>query len=278
MIKTLLSACVALLAINTVAPPTALGQVDQGIVRRKASAEDSVALKRYWKGANSCSLYSRQRQRCLDSALMLQPQCAYYWQQKAMPLYKQRKYEAGAPYLDSAVKYGRREYIDYRGFMKCIFQKSYRVAINDFHEAKSLLGAGGVMDHTYDFYLGLCHLQLNQIDSAEHYFVKTIRDQQRARGEDWVHNLDLFYLGIVYYEKEQYEKAIQAFDKSLKQYSNFSDAKFYKSICLKNMGKKEEAALLFDEAKKDYVSGATINEDSKFYEQYPYQVPNYFYK
>lgn len=86
-------------------------------------------------------MYSQDHQLYLDSVLSILPHSAYHWQPKAMPLYKQKKYEIGSAYLDSAVKYDdRQQYLEYRGFMKCIFQKTYKSAITDFEEAKKLQG------------------------------------------------------------------------------------------------------------------------------------------
>ena len=192
-----------------------------------------------------------------------------------MPLYKQKKYEIGAPFLDSAVKYDAQRYIDYRAFMKCIFQKSYRDAIKDFQTAKIVIGAGAVMDHYYDFYIGLCYLQLDELDSAQHYLTATINYQQHTNGD--VHFLDLFYLGIVFYEKEDYPKAIEAFDKSLAVYKDFSDAKFYKATCLWKINKNEQALAVMKEGELDFKQGSTIIEDNVIYEKYPYQVDKAVY-
>ncbi len=133
------------------------------------SVQDSLQLAKYVDSINTVPLFSRRHQLYYDSALAIKPWKAAWWQQKAMPLFKTKKYEVGMPFLDSAVKYDTRRYIDYRAFMKCIFQKDYRSAIPDFITAKTIIGDGSVMDHTYDFYLGLCYLQLYQFDSAEYY-------------------------------------------------------------------------------------------------------------
>jgi tetratricopeptide (TPR) repeat protein len=240
----------------------------------KLSVTDSITSREYWSKANKSGLYSQTRQRYLDSALTIDHTSAYYWQQKAMPLYKQKKYEAGAPFLDSAVKYNPKQYMEYRGFMKCIFQKSYTSAIADFHTAKAWVGESGVMDHSYDFYIGLSYLQLDKFDSAEYYLVKSTSEQRKSKGEDWVHPVDLFYLGIVYYEVADYNKAIEHFNKSLKQYHNFSDVKYYKANCLKRLNRMDEAYALMKEAQADFKAGATINEDNMIYELYPYQIFN----
>ncbi len=241
------------------------------------SFKDSLKADAYWDSADRSPLHSQKRQRYLDSALALTPQRAFFWQQKAMPLCKQKKYEIGMPYLDSAVKYDKREYIDYRAFMKCIFQKNYGSAIADFNTARRINGNIGLMDHSYDFYTGLCYLQLDRFDSAEYYIGQSINGQKKSLGDNWVHYMDLFYMGVVEYEKGNYAGAIENFDASLKQYKNFSDAKYYKAICLSRLNKKEAALKIALEGMQDIKDGYTINEDNSFYEEYPYQVRKYFF-
>ena len=69
-----------------------------------------------------------------------------------------------------------------------------------------------------------------------------------------------------------YGRALQAFDKCLKLYKNFSDAEYYKAACLKYSKRNEEALVLMTQARDDFKQGYTINEDNVDYEVYPYQV------
>jgi tetratricopeptide (TPR) repeat protein len=219
-------------------------------------------------------LFSQKRGLYLDSTLLIYPTNAYLWQQKAMPLFKQRKYEIGMMYLDSAVKYNA-DYIDYRAFMKCIFQKDYRSSIKDFRLASTIKGNSYVMDHPYPFYEGLCYLQLNKIDSAGYSINKCIQNEIKLHGESWVHFMHWFYYGIVLFEKEDYTNAISYFDKCLKIYANLPDAKYYKAICLENLQKVKPALDLFIEAESDLKQGYTNNEGNALYEAYPYQASKY---
>jgi tetratricopeptide (TPR) repeat protein len=272
MTKTLIKLnLTTLLALIGLCNPV-FGQTNNTNIERQITSNDSVLLHRYLDSINISPLYSQKRQKYYDSALSIKPWKASWWQQKAMPLFKQKKYEIGMVFLDSAVKYDRHRYIDYRAFIKCIFQKSYRDAIKDFEASKECIGAGAVMDHSYDFYIGLCYLQLNQLDSSIFFLTKTINDQKKAIGEDWVHPLDLFYLGIVYYEKEDYAKALESFDYCLKMYPDFSDAEYYKAVTLKKSNKPAEALVLMTLAYDHFKTGYTINEDNVDYEIYPYQV------
>jgi tetratricopeptide (TPR) repeat protein len=209
-------------------------------------------------------------QNCLDEGLKKDSTIAYLWQQKAMPYFKARKYEVGMPFLDKAVYYNAERWQPYRGFMKCIFSKSYKDAIADLEECKKKFGNGYVMDHSYDFYIGISYLQLNEYTKAESYLKNYVEDMfQKRQGLE--HPTALFYLGIANYELKKYNEALVLFDKALKLYPNFSDVKYYKAICLSRIGNTDEVANLLKEAKEDYKQGYKLNEDNTIYETYPYQ-------
>ena len=237
----------------------------------QAKVRDSILLLKYFEKLNHTDLYSQERQNYLDSILLIKPKAAYLWQQKAMPLFKQKKYSIGMMYLDKAVDYDTTgHWLEYRAFIKCIFQKDYKSAIADFDIAKQKNGFGFIMDHSYDFYTGLSYLQLNEFSKAATSIQSSI--DYREKKMNGAHYLENFYLGIVQMEMGQLDKAISLFDAALNAYSHFSDAKFYKAQCLLKLGKIDLAKPLYREALKDLEKGFTINEDNVIYEIYPYQV------
>ncbi|WP_143055649.1 tetratricopeptide repeat protein [Flavobacterium terrigena] len=243
---------------------TALEKVKQ---KQDAIIEEyytNCALKHNYKYEAS------QWQACLDKGLAKDSTIAYLWQQKAMPLFKARKYEAGMVFLDKAVALDENKWLDYRAFIKCIFAKTFKESIIDFEKCKARIGNSYVMDHTYDFHIALCYLQLNEFEKAEKTFKADTDFQKQNQGE--AHHLDLFYYGISIFEQNRFEEAITVFDRALKQYPTFSDVKFYKALCLRKISKMEEAKILFEESKKDLENGSTINEDQIHYEMYPYQI------
>ncbi|WP_282068948.1 tetratricopeptide repeat protein [Olleya namhaensis] len=209
-------------------------------------------------------------QNCLDTGLKVDSTVAYLWQQKAMPYFKAKKYEVGMTYLDKAVLYKPERWLSYRAFIKCIFAKTYKSAIVDFEECIKREGNTYVMDHTYRFYIALSYLQLNEFEKAENLLKKDIIEQEKEWGEP--HFLDLFYYGISKYEQRKWQEATTAFDKVIAQYPTFSDAKYYKSICLRHQNKIEDSKTFILEAKEDAALGNTINEANSIYEPYPYQV------
>lgn len=236
-----------------------------------ASENDSIvdevmySVRRY-------SINSQKRRTALDSAIAKHPSIAYFYQQRAMPLYKEDKDELGKPFLEKAAELNPQRYLDYKGFMECIFSKNYREAISDFEKFLALFGEGYVMDHTYYFYIGISYLQLNEFEKAKIYLDKSIAQIESESGREWVHHLDLMYLGIANMELKDYKNAIIAFDEALSKYPKFGDVKYYKAFCLYKLMNGEEAEKLFLEAKKDILLGNTINEDNVTYERYPYQV------
>ena len=239
--------------------------------------EEQITEKYLRNGAWRYRYFAPEYQLYLDSAIAINPNMAYLYQQKAMPLFKQGKYELGMKSLDKAVELEPNEYLDYRAFIKCIFAKTYEAAITDFQQAKKLIAEHGVvMDHSYDFYIGLCYLQRSDFPQALSYFEKSIDHMRKLNGENWIHYLDQFYAGIALQELNRNEEALTYFNQALKSYPAFSDAKYYKTISLYKTGKIEEAKKCLDECEADLKKGFTINEDNAIYEKYPYQIKQFY--
>ncbi len=197
---------------------------------------------------------------------------AYLWQQKALPLWKQQKYELAKTYYNKAVALDRKQWLSRFAYLKCIFANDYSEALSDFNAYKKEYGTIFEQDHLLEFYIGLCHLQLNQYDEAINVLEENIIILETQYGVDWVHYLDRFYLAIAHYENKNYSNAIVELNKVLEEYPKFSDAQFYKGLCLAYLGKKDQAIPLMEEGKSNYGSGYTFNEDSNLYEKFPYQV------
>lgn len=146
--------------------------------------QEEIINEHLKNGAWKYELYSREWQEEIDKGLAKDSTIAYLWQQKAMPLFKQGKHEVGLKYIDNAVKYNPQKWQDYRAFIKCIFVKDYSGAIADFKDYKEKFGYGYVMDHTYDFYIGLSYLQLNEFKKAEQIFQEDYKRQLEEHGTD----------------------------------------------------------------------------------------------
>jgi tetratricopeptide (TPR) repeat protein len=237
----------------------------------KKIRQDAIIQEHVYNCADKINhtVFMQEYQNCLDVAIEKDSTIAYLWQQKAMPYFKARKYEIGMEFIDKAVKYDAARWQPYRAFIKCIFAKTYEEAIVDFEDCKKKYGNNHVMDHTFDFYIALCNLQLNNIPDAEKLLANYVADMKAKNGESWVHPTALFYYGISLNEQRKWQEADATFDRALNLYANFSDAKFYKAICQARLGNTEEYQRLLKES--DYKIGYGLNEDNVIYETYPYQ-------
>lgn len=208
----------------------------------------------------------------LDSAIVIDPENSYLWQQKAMPYFKARKYSVGMQHLTRAVALDRDAYLDYQAFIKCIFSKEYESALKDLEELISKNDKGIVQDHTYHFYAALCQLQLEQFPQAKASLERSIENQLTNGGEEWVHFMDHFYLGIAQYELGEFDEAIESFNETIKTYSKMADAHFYKSYAYFKTQNVDSAKASMRLAKSFIKDGHTINESNAVYETYPYQI------
>ena len=214
----------------------------------------------------------------IDKGLNQDSTIAYLWEMKALPYWKTQKYDLGISCYNKAVPFDRERNLGRRGYLRCVFQKNYKEAIIDMQAAGKEFGYGYQNDHSYQFYIALCYLQLNEFNMAEQILKKDFDKSIKDHGENWIHYLDLFYMGIIQYELKNYDTAINYFNKSITSYKQFSDAKYYKGLCLLEKGDRTSAIALMTEAKKDFENGYSINEDDSFYEPYPYKVNWYMAK
>jgi len=244
------------------------------VANDRKKSQDSLIEKYLTNGAQHYN-YNYQMaewQRCLDEGLAKDSTVARLWQEKAMPYFKARKYEIGMGFIDKAVRFDRKNWLPYRGFIKCIFSKQYNDAITDFQAAKTAFGNDYIMDHTYNFYIALCYLQRNEYMQAKILLKQDVDAMFQKNGEAWVNPTSLFYYGIAMYELTEYADAITIFNRALVQYEHFSDAKYYKAICLARLdGSQDEIKNLIKESREDAQKGYTIGEYNTVYETYPYQ-------
>jgi tetratricopeptide (TPR) repeat protein len=233
--------------------------------------QDTIIATYLKRGAWKHSYFDKEWEQYIVKGLAEDSTVAYLWQQRAMPYFKQHKYDIGIRYLNKAVTYDTK-WSDYRAYMECIFMKNYPQALIHFEQCKQLQPGGVVMDHPYDFYIALCHLQLNEYTEALTILNRLVQQTTDSKGKEWVHPNDLYYLGITYYELGKYTEAIQTFDEAITLYHNFADAKYYKGKCYAQQQQDVLSKTAFKEADEDFAKGYTINEDNIIYEYYPYQV------
>lgn len=240
------------------------GQTDSLFLQKKQKFVDNE----YW---HQFSYNTAEWQMYLDSALAIEPLNAHLWEQKAMPNFKNGNYLDGMRFLNKAVELDSTAWLGYRGFMKCIFLKDYKNALTDLMSCYVQTPFATRMDHTYSFWVGLCHLKLNDLDLANYYLQQSI-NQQLTKGKDWVHYVDWFYWTLTKLKQNELDAALEYLENALAQNPEFPDALYYKAQILYKQKHKDEAKTVLLEAQNAIKSGYRMNEDNEFYANYPFQI------
>jgi tetratricopeptide (TPR) repeat protein len=219
-------------------------------------------------------LYSAQIQGSADTALLIDPTQDEIWRERAIPYLKRGDFETWVKYINKAVEYNPKKWLSYRAFCRLVFMKDYDEALKDFEMAEKYNknAVEYVMDHTYDFYKGLCYLETNRLDLAKKHFQKSVDYQLKERGEAWTHYADLFYLGMSHHLMNDNSRALHYLDMSLKLYAQFPDANYYKALILKSLNRQMEALDHLLMAQKSIKQGYRMNEDNEIYANYPLQM------
>jgi tetratricopeptide (TPR) repeat protein len=237
--------------------------------------QDSLIARYIDHGAQNFSYNDPRWTLCCDSLIAICPNIAVAYQQKAVPLIKDGKYEEAFALENKAATLDPRQWIAYRGFLKCIFTKDYEGAILDFQEAGRINSNGREMDHTYPFFEGLSNLELGKYAQAEASFKQDMQLQKGADGKGAVHYNTLFYLGVLYFERKEYVLARQYLEQCLQQYAKHPDANYYLALICRAQGNKEQAARYLATASTAFAAGYRLNEDNIYYANYPRQVTAY---
>jgi tetratricopeptide (TPR) repeat protein len=139
---------------------------------------------------------------------------------------------------------------DYKALKEFIAKEQYAYAYTLVKELKARYPDNTASDHTYinediNYYNALCELELLQDIGREDAvaYINSVSNEPRRQ-------LMSFHLAHYYFLKDQYENALEYFDKAA--YDNLSneqiaDAKFEKAYALFNLKKYEIAKPLFDE-------------------------------
>jgi tetratricopeptide (TPR) repeat protein len=235
--------------------------------------QEAIIEKYITNGAKTTNYTTKEYQEWVDKGLKEDSTIAYLWQQKAMPYWKRRKYIIAQKYFDKAVLYDRERYLSRGMYLKTIFTKDYKSALADFEAYKKEFKTMRYEnDHPLELYAAFCYLGLNEFDKALAVFKPCYEELEKQRSEEWLHFLDKFYLGIIYYELGNFKEAIVFFDRSLKLYPTFSDAQYWKGMAMMYLGDKKEGYALMQEGKKNFKKKNTFNEDGTIYELFPYQI------
>lgn len=167
--------------------------------------------------------------------------------------------------MDKAVACNPEIWTGYRGYNYLWFYRDYNKAIKDFNATDSITPTftESPQGHSVDYWRGIAYLGLKKYDSSLVYFNKYITTETEGNGEDWIEVTTFLYKGIVHFENNEPQKAIESLDKCIQYNSNkTADGKYYKAMALEQLGQTDQARIQIKSALEDFKKG--------YYNERPY--------
>ena len=223
----------------------------------------------YLENAKSWYQLTKEYHMIKDTAIQICPSYATPYRHKSTAYLKTGDFINFKKLIDKAVLLNPVQNLDYRGWCRFQFFRDYQGAINDIERLEKLTGADIGYCQNGDYHLiiakGLCYKMLGERDKA----IQIIKNQINLNPK-LVGDYDYLHLGVLYFEKEKYTKAIKLFDQQ-SILNNLAENQYYKALSYKAIGdnlKYKKAISLADE----YYLASNI-----MYDVYTHQVDKVYY-
>ena len=187
-----------------------------------------------------------------DEALKISPKFDYAWREKSVAYLKSGDFITWKKLIDKAVELNPQINLDYRAWCRYQFFRDYEGALKDFENLEKIRpnNIGHSINGDYDLYIAkaFCLDAIGQAQKA----IETIEKAMQRKGYS-VGLYDYYQLGVLYFKQNQYDKALENFEKQSKQ-NDFAENIYYKSKVSKIRNKdyldlKKLALKSYDEGK-----------------------------
>jgi len=183
------------------------------------------------------------------------------WMERSVSFNKAGDFKKGFEYLDKAVELNPSSHLGYRGWIRLRKIRDFDQALVDFDRLDSL---------TPNFIDAPWGENIDFLRGECHYgnndYVRAIESFDRSvknQKEDWADIQTFVYLGICEYKLGNYEKAISEFKRALKQSESTCEAHFNLAMSYEKLGDLDKA--------KEHIIKAEDNISYKrddFYNEY----------
>jgi tetratricopeptide (TPR) repeat protein len=203
--------------------------------------------------------FSREYQEALDEALEIDSTFAFAYKVKSTAYLKSGDFLNWKKLIDLAVKYDTVGHLDYRGWCRYQFFRDYTGAIADIELLDKLVDHDIGYSVNGDYHLqiarALCYKALGQNDKAIQIIETQFEDPEYPIGL-----YDCLHLGVLYLEKQEYDKALHYFAKQAEE-NDLAENRYYSALAHKlnnNPTAYEEELIL---AHRKYQNEERMNED-----------------
>jgi tetratricopeptide (TPR) repeat protein len=200
---------------------------------------------------------TRESQIRFDNAITLCPNLEYAFVEKSVPYLKRGYYIEWKKIIDKAVKLNPIGQLGYRGWCRYQFLRDYLGAIDDFEKLDSMtqfdIGYSRNGDYHLNVVKALCYKALGENKRS----IEIIEKQLSENGYSPM-PYDYLHLGVLKFEIEDFDGAIQYFEKSILYNDYLAEPYYYLGLIYKKLNKRTEFIDNMQKAKKYYLKGYKI--------------------
>lgn len=240
----------------------------------KVAAQNKQTIEITQELLDSLSAYpqvSMQSDLYYELVLEKYPNTHEAYMSRSVPYNKGGEHATGFAMLNRAVELAPTQNLGYRAFVKLYMMHDYEGALQDCLLLDSLTGytKPGVWGEDMDMVIGLCYLQLNDLQKARIRFTNSINRVTQKNGKEWNSSRVFLYLGITHMKEKAYSQAIQVLDELIQLNPNYSEAYYYKAQCYSSQKDLENAKATLETCRQ--VFGKYGAEKNAYFEM-PYQI------
>jgi tetratricopeptide (TPR) repeat protein len=191
-----------------------------------------------------------------DSLLVVCPNSAGLWGDKAVVHIVRGQYIEGFRYLEKAVELNPIYYLGYRAWYRMRYLHDYDGAIRDLDQLEKVAGHTLVYVVNSHMYMlkGTAYKEMGNYEKALELYNIAIEEQISSKGAEWVGMYDYLYRGVVKYQMGDHDGAIADFDLETKQFESLADTYYYRGLAYAATSRKDEARLDLERAKELMLS------------------------
>lgn len=177
----------------------------------------------------------------------------------------------GFALLNKAVELAPLENLGYRAFVKLYMMHDYEGALRDCLRLDSMTSNSkpGVWGEDIDMVIGLCHLQLNDLEKARLRFSNSISRVTKETGKEWNSPRVYLYLAITQMKENRHAEAVRTLEELTQLNPNYSEACYYLAQCYISLKATEKARVTIERCRTVFAKyGAEKNP----YFELPFQI------
>jgi tetratricopeptide (TPR) repeat protein len=195
-----------------------------------------------------------------EAAIALNPDNSDAWMERSGSFNKAGDFNKGFEYLDKAVELEPEKHLGYRGWIRLRKMRDYDKALLDFAKLDSL--TPNVVDAPWGEDIDFLRGECYYGKMDYQKAIELFNRNIKNQKEDWADIHSFVYLGLCEYELGNYENAISEFQRALKQSKNTPESYFGMAKAYKKLGQIEKAKenLLKTEENIGYKRDDVYNE------------------